>query len=83
MEKFDSLKPIDSVKVTIWGPDNTRLYQSTNTGYHSIEAAISAAIANANLEINPEDCVFEVANETTFVTHKYRLNAHGHLKLII
>ena len=83
MEKFDSLKPDNQVTVTIWGPDDSRLYQSTNTGYHSIENAINTAIEGASLEISPEDCVFEVTNLSTNVSHKYRLNAHGHIKLII
>ena len=83
MEKFDSLKPENEVSVTIWGPDEKRLYQSTNTGYHKIDTAIREAIANANLDINPEDCVFEVTNRETSVSHRYRLNAHGNLKLII
>lgn len=83
MENFDSLKPENQVTVTIWGPDDSRLYQSTNTGFHSIEVAIREALANANLEINPEDCVFEVSNLTTGVSHRYRINAHGHLKLIV
>lgn len=83
MEKFDSLKPGEQVTVTIWGPDGSRLYQATNTGYHSIEVAIKDALANANLEINPEDCVFEVSNLATDVSHRYRINAHGNLKLIV
>lgn len=83
MENFDSLKPQDEVTVTIWGPDGNKLYQSTNNGYHSIEVAIEGALANANLEINPEDCVFEVTNNKTGVSHKYRINAHGNLKLIV
>lgn len=83
MENLDSLKPENQVTVTIWGPDDSRLYQSTNTGFHSIEVAIREALANANLEINPEDCVFEVSNLTTGVSHRYRINAHGHLKLIV
>ena len=83
MEKFDSLKPGDQVTVTILGPDDSRLYESTNTSYHSIESAIRGALENANLEINPEDCIFEVSNQTTGVSHKYRINAHGNLKLIV
>lgn len=83
MEEFDSLKRDQQVAVTIWGPDDTRLYQTAGTGYHSIEAAVNEALDNAALQLNPEDCVFEVANETTGVTHRYRLNAHGHLKLIV
>ena len=83
MENFDTLKRNNEVTVTIWGPDDSRLYQSTNTGFHSIENAISTAISNASLEINPEDCVFEVTNNTSGITHRYRLNAHGNLKLIV
>ncbi len=83
MEKFDSLKPQDSVTVTIWGPENSRLYQSTSTGYHSVEEAIREALANAVLVVKPEDCVFEVTNQDTFVSHQYRFNAHGHLVLIV
>lgn len=83
MENHDSLKTHDRVTVTIWGPDGSRLYQSTNTGFHSIEAAVSEAVANAALEVNPEDCVFEVTNLTTAISHRYRLNAHGNIKLIV
>lgn len=83
MEKFDSLKPGDQVTVTIWGPEDSRLYQSTNTGYHSIEDAVKEALANAALVVSPEDCVFEITNQDTFVSHKYRLNAHGNLVQIL
>lgn len=83
MEKSDALKLEDQVTVTIWGPDGSRLYEATNDGYHSIEAAISEAVDNAGLQLNPEDCVFEVTNNTTNVSHKYRINAHGNLKLIV
>lgn len=83
MEAFDSLRPDNQVAVTIFGPDDSRLYQSSATGYRSIESAIQAALANASLPVSPEDCVFEVANQTTGVTHRYRLNAHGNLKLIV
>ena len=83
MEKFDSLKSEDQVTVTIWGPENSRLYQSTNSGYTSIEEAVRIAIANAGLIISPEDCVFEVTNQESLVSRKYRLNADGNLVLIV
>lgn len=83
MEKFDSLKPENQVSVTIEGPDGSRLYQTDGTGFHSIESAIRSALDSANLEVNPEDCVFEVDNRTTGVAHRYRINAHGNLKLIV
>ncbi len=83
MEKFDSLKPQDPVSVTIWGPEDSRLYQSTNTGYTSVEEAVRIAVANAGLIVSPEDCVFEVTNQDTLVSHKYRYNADGNLVLIV
>lgn len=83
MENIDSLKRGDEVKVTIWGPDGDNLYQFTGSGFHNLDMAIKSAVSNAALDINPEDCVFEVNNMATNVSHKYRLNAHGHLKLII
>lgn len=83
MEKSDYLKRDQRVTVTILGPDNSTLYQSADEGYHSIEEAIEKSLANAALTINPEDCVFEVSNLNTGVAHKYRINAHGNLKLIV
>lgn len=83
MKTIDSLKPNDSVTVTIAAPDGSRLYQSTDSGFHNLEAAVSAALDKANLEINPEDCIFTVTNDTTGASHRYRFNAHGNLKLIL
>lgn len=83
MEAHDSLKLDNQVSVTIFGPDGTSLYQSTGTGFHNLETAINAALTNASLTVNPEDCVFEVSNLTTDISHRYRINAHGHLKLIV
>ena len=83
MENIDALKPMDKVTVTILGPENNRLYENTTTGFHSLESAVSSAVSNANLNVSPEDCVFEITNQDKGVTHRYRLNAHGHLKLII
>ncbi|MDE7414213.1 MAG: hypothetical protein K2N05_10580 [Muribaculaceae bacterium] len=83
MERFDSLKPQDEVTVTIWGPEGSRLYQSTNTGYHTVKEAIDEALANAALVVKPEDCVFEVTNTNSFVSHTYRFNADGNLVQVI
>ena len=83
MEKMDALKPDDRVTVIIYGPDDKILYKSTGSCYHNLETAIRYTVEKGNLDVNPEDCVFEVVNETKDVSHKYRLNAHGHIKLII
>ena len=83
MERSDFLKPNDNVTVSIFGPEGSCLYKSTNSGYHSLDGAIKETLANANIDTNPEDCVFEVTNNETGVSHRYRLNAHGNLKLIV
>ena len=83
MEKADTLRPGDEVEVSIFGPENNCLYKSTQKGFHTIEEAIKTATYASSLSVNPEDCVFEVTNKDTGVSHKYRLNAHGHIKLIL
>ena len=83
MEKADFLKLDNQVKVTVYGPEGSNLYESTGTGYHNIQTAIDATLQQAGLNVNPEECVFEVSNLTTGVSHRYRINAHGHLKLIV
>ncbi|MCH5225249.1 MAG: hypothetical protein J1D77_04580 [Muribaculaceae bacterium] len=83
MEATDLLQREDEVKVVILGPEGDRLYESTSKGFHNLETAINTALENANLNVDPEDCVFEVSNLSTGVSHEYRINAHGHLKLIV
>ena len=83
MKTIDFLKPDDQVKVTVYGPDDKMLYQNEGAGFHSIQSAITAAVGAADLNVNPEDCVFNVSNLTSGVTHRYRINAHGNLKLIV
>ena len=79
MENIESLNPKDEITVTIWGPENSRLYQSTNTGYQTVEGAIREALTNAVLIVKPEDCLFEITNTNTFASHTYRLTADGKL----
>ena len=83
MEEKDSVRIGDEVTVSIFGPDGSLLYKTTKKGCHSIENVVEEAVSQSNIEISPEDCVFEVDNLTTGVSHRYRLNAHGHIKLII
>lgn len=83
MKDIDSLKSDNNVTVTVLSPEDKTLYNTTRTGFHTVEEAIAYAVSDANLEVNPEDCVFVVANDTTGVTHRYRINAHGNLKLIV
>lgn len=83
MEKADLLKPEEEVTITVFGPDGATLYKSTGKGYHRVEEAVEQTVNEANLDTNPENCVFEIYNHSTGVSHRYRINAHGNLKLII
>lgn len=83
MERSDVLKRDNEVRVSIMGPDGSKLYETSGSGYHTLDDAIREAIAKADLQANPEDCSFDVTNLTTGVSHSYRLNAHGNLKLIV
>ncbi|MCH5240387.1 MAG: hypothetical protein J1F38_09190 [Muribaculaceae bacterium] len=83
MERADFLRKEDQVSVTILGPDNSRLYDKTTKGLHNINSAIQEALEDAHIEIDPEELVFVVDNITTGVSHRYRINAHGNIKLIV
>lgn len=79
----DTLKPDDQVTVAIYDSNNMRLYQASGEGFHNLRQALEQAISHINHDINPEDCTFEVTNHRTGVVHRYRLNAHGNIKLIV
>lgn len=52
------------------------------TGFHNIEQAIQAAAEALGVDDYDTD-VFRVTDRTTGVTSSYRINAHGHIKLIV
>ena len=83
MEKNDFLRPGDEVTITFWSPEGERLFTTEGTSYHSLDSAVKETVEKGNLQINPEDCVFEITNHTTDLSHRYRINAHGNLKLIV
>ena len=82
MEKADYIRPNDTVEITVVGPDSNVLYSSTVTGFRSIEVLIQSVIPEIG-DVNPESCVFDITNTETSVSHRYRLNAHGNVKLIV
>lgn len=49
----------------------------------SIEAAIEKALQQLPEAKDPEAYVFKVSNLSDGTERRYRLNAHGHVKLII
>ena len=80
---IDSLKRDDRVVITVYDAEGKPVYKTEGVGFHSLDQAIGGVIAEAGLSSEAENCVFEVRIDTTGVTHRYRLNAHGNLKRIV
>lgn len=75
------LRTEDKVEVMLVHSDG-RKEQYEGTGFRDIEQAILAA-AEA---LGADDCdtdVFKVTDLATGITSSYRINAHGHVKLIV
>ena len=75
------LRTEDKVEVMLMHSDG-RKERYEGTGFRDIEQAIHAA-AEA---LGADDCdtdVFKVTDLATGVTSPYRINAHGHVKLIV
>lgn len=79
----DFLKSDDRVKVSIIAPAGETVYSTELTGVHDLAAAIDLAFNESGINQDAENYVFEVANLNSGVTHAYRINAHGHLTLIV
>lgn len=75
------LRTEDKVEV-ILEHDDGRKEKYEGTGFHDIEQAIQAAAEALNVDDYDTD-VFKVTDRTTGVTSSYRINAHGHVKLIV
>lgn len=75
------LRTEDKVEV-ILEHDDGRKEKYEGTGFHNIEQAIQAAAEALNVDDYDTD-VFKVTDRTTGVTSSYRINAHGHVKLIV
>lgn len=70
----------DKVEVLLEHADG-RKERYEGTGFHNIEQAIQAAAEALGVDDYDTD-VFRVTDRTTGVTSTYRINAHGHVKLI-
>lgn len=75
------LRTEDKVEVMLVHSDG-RKEKYEGTGFHNIEQAIHAAAEALNVDDYDTD-VFKVTDRTTGVTSSYRINAHGHVKLIV
>lgn len=78
------LRPDDKVKVTILDEEGAVITTYETTGMHTVEDAVFSAIRNRlEGDENAEDYVYDVADESTGTEERYRINAHGHVHLIV
>lgn len=75
------LRTDDKVEVMLEHADG-RKERYEGTGFHNIEQAIQAAAEALGVDDYDTD-VFRVTDRATGVTSSYRINAHGHVKLIV
>lgn len=73
----------DVVDVEIVKEDGSVVSNVKVSGVHSIEEAINAALQKVPAATEPEAYVFRVSDLTDGTSRRYRLNAHGHVRLII
>jgi len=79
----DRLHPADKVVVKIY--EEGKLADTfTGAGFHDVAEAIHAAYRSTDRNADAiEDYVFEVDNAVTGTSARYRINAHGNVKLIV
>ncbi len=75
------LRPEDKVEVMLVHSDG-RKEKYEGTGFRDIKQAIQAAAEALGIDDYETD-VFRVTDLATGVTTSYRINAHGHVKLIV
>lgn len=79
----DRLHEMDNVRVIVYDPHSTIIFTLAGKGFHTVEEAIEKAFADSGIKGDIRDYVFRVTNEDTGVSHRYRMNAHEHTKLIV
>ena len=78
------LRPDDLVKVTILNEEGALVATYESRGMHTVEDAVFSAIRNKlEGDENVKDYVYDVADESTGTEERYRINAHGHVHLIV
>lgn len=81
--KSDIVKPEDTIVVTIIAANTDVLYKWEGTGMHSLEQAADTALAEGGLAGSDKVDVIDAYNVSRDINHSYRLDANGHLKLIV
>lgn len=82
----DRLRPDNKILVKVYEDTGELAAESKGTGFHTVLEAINAtydSMTDDENKADKDDYVFEVSNLTTGVSARYRINAHGNLKLIV
>lgn len=82
----DRLRPDDKVMVKVYEDTGELAAESEATGFHTVREAIEAtyeSITDDENKADMRDYVFEVSDITTGTSARYRVNAHGNIKLIV
>lgn len=72
----------DKVTVEIYNDEGKVIGKAEVTDVHNVESAIQKALEDVPSATRPEDYVFRVTDLSEGTSRRYRLNAHGHVKLI-
>lgn len=82
--EIDRLRPEDTVKVEIVNVNGDKVAGYKGSGFSKISEAIDNAY-NAYSELlgSKEDYVYTVTDMTDNISHRYRINAGGHVKLLV
>lgn len=73
----------DKIEISAFNEDGKLLAAKKLEGVHSIEAAIEKLVESEKALNAPEDYVYLVKDLTNNTENRYRLNAHGNVKLIV
>ena len=79
----DYLRRGDATKIQVINDEGSEAFTFRDMGLHTVQQAIDLTIENMPSDINPQTSTFIITNMTTGRSAQYRLNAHGHAKLII
>lgn len=80
--EHDFIKKSNNVLVEIFNDDGKKLFTFRTTGVSNLHEAVLQAYEASKLQQDIRLLVFRVTNETTDVSHRYRVNAHDNLHLI-
>ena len=78
------IRPEDKVKVEFFDDNGKLIDEYEGSGFSNVEEAIAATRQQDGLNLpDSEAGSFTVTNLTNGTSRRYRLNAHGNVKLII